>query len=125
MHLLCPTCHHAIELANLAGRDEFSCPACGSTFPLERGSTAAGKAPDGPRRVGKFELLRAVGAGAFGTVYQARDTELGRTVAVKLPREGSLGGDQLDRFLREARSVAQLRHPAIVTVHEVGRHDGV
>jgi WD40 repeat protein len=126
MHLICPNCHEAIQLTTLAAGAEISCPACGSTFHLETGSTTGGKEPPGNRRLGKFELLRAVGSGAFGTVYEARDTELDRTVAVKVPREGSLtGGDQLDRFLREARSVAQLRHPTIVTVHEVGRHDGV
>src|SRR5581483_11229060 len=67
-----------------------------------------------------------VGQGAFGTVYKARDPELDRTVAIKVPRAGNLAGPQdLDRFLREARSVAQLRHPSIVTVHEVGQTDGV
>src|SRR5262249_149290 len=47
-------------------------------------------------------------------------------VAIKVPRSGSLaGGDDFQRFLREARSVARLRHPSIVSVHEVGQHDGV
>src|SRR5262249_30840611 len=77
-------------------------------------------------RVGKFELLDTVGSGAFGTVYKARDPELDRTVAVKIPRAGGLAGpEELDRFLREARSAAQLRHPAIVPVHEVGQDGGL
>ena len=64
--------------------------------------------------------------GGFGTVYKARDPELDRVVAIKVPRSGNLAGPQeMDRFLREARSVAQLRHPAIVAVHEVGQVDGV
>src|SRR5262249_39789388 len=64
--------------------------------------------------------------GAFGTVYMARDPELDRTIAVKVPRLAELpGGDDLERFLREARSVAQLRHPGIVPVHEVGQAGGV
>jgi len=76
--------------------------------------------------LGKFEILKTVGQGAFGTVYKARDTELDRIVAVKVPRAGNLAGPQeLDRFLREARSVAQLRHPAIVSVHDVGQADGL
>jgi WD40 repeat protein/tRNA A-37 threonylcarbamoyl transferase component Bud32 len=126
MHMLCPNCQNAIELQTLAGVDDLLCPACGSTFQLEKGATTAWKAAEGPRRIGKFELVSTVGSGAFGTVYQAHDVELDRTVAVKVPREGSLpAGDQLDRFLREARSAAQLRHPTIVTVHEVGRHEGV
>ncbi|HXG10421.1 MAG TPA: serine/threonine-protein kinase [Gemmataceae bacterium] len=73
-------------------------------------------------KLGRFELLEPVGHGGFGTVYKARDPELDRTVAIKVPRGSSLPGSQdLDRFLREARSVAQLRHPSIVTVHEVGQ----
>jgi serine/threonine-protein kinase len=67
-----------------------------------------------------------VGSGSFGSVYKARDIELDRWVAVKVPRAGSFGsGQERDRFLREARSAAQLRHPGIVSVHEVGEHDGL
>jgi tRNA A-37 threonylcarbamoyl transferase component Bud32 len=80
----------------------------------------------GQRDLGKFELLDIVGQGAFGTVYKARDARLDRVVAIKVPRAGNLAGPQeLDRFLREARSVAQLRHPSIVSVHEVGQYEGV
>jgi WD40 repeat protein/serine/threonine protein kinase len=78
-----------------------------------------------PRRLGKFQLVERVGAGAFGTVWKARDTELGRVVALKLPHEGLLsvpGG--AERFLREARAAAQLRHPNIVTIHEVVTLEG-
>jgi tRNA A-37 threonylcarbamoyl transferase component Bud32 len=105
--------------------EEVLCPACGSGFRVGGDSTTAWDPRDG-KRLGKFELLHAVGQGAFGTVYKARDTELDRVVAVKVPRPGSIGssGDR-DRFLREARSVAQLRHPSIVSVHEVGEADGV
>src|SRR5262249_10219809 len=78
------------------------------------------------QKLGRFEVLDTVGQGAFGTVYKARDPELDRVVAVKVPRAGNLAGpEELDRFLREARSVAQLRHPAIVAVHEVGQVEGV
>src|SRR5262249_10141570 len=71
------------------------------------------------------ELLSGVGSGAFGTVYKARDRELDRTVAIKVPRSGSFSNpDEQERFLREARSVAQLRHRSIVSVYEVGQADG-
>jgi hypothetical protein len=71
-------------------------------------------------------LIDRVGMGAFGTVYKARDPHLGRLVAIKLPRSGSLAGkEDLDRFLREARSVAQLRHPCIVPVYDVGQVESV
>src|SRR5262249_20399473 len=64
--------------------------------------------------------------GAFGTVYKARDPSLDRVVAIKVPRAGSLATEEdRDRFLREARSVAQLRHAGIVPVHEVGQHENV
>src|SRR5262249_6158937 len=57
---------------------------------------------------------------------KARDPELGRWVAIKVPRAGSLAGkEDLDRFVREARSVAQLRHPSIVSVYDVGQNDSV
>jgi tRNA A-37 threonylcarbamoyl transferase component Bud32 len=66
------------------------------------------------------------GQGAFGTVFKAPDRDLDRVVAVKVPRAGNLAGaEEFDRFQREARSVAQLRHPSIVPVYEVGQHDGV
>lgn len=82
---------------------------------------------NGPRRLGKFELLEELGRGSFGQVFRARDTELGRTVAVKLLRAGRLAGrEELDRFIREARSAAQLKHPGLVAVYETGQtEDGV
>ncbi len=125
MPLLCPQCYNPFEPTLPKGPGvEVVCPACGSGFALEQGATAG--AEGGPRRVGRFELLGIVGAGAFGTVYKARDAELDRVVAVKVPRAGELAGSAArDRFLREARSVAQLSHPSIVPVHEVGQQEGV
>lgn len=61
--------------------------------------------------------------GAFGTVWKAHDLELDRTVAIKIPRRGQLDPTEEEQFLREARVAAQLRHPNIVSVHEVGRDD--
>src|SRR5262249_59029793 len=99
---------------------EVLCPACGSSFRLERDSTIDWASSRGPRTLGKFELIEAVGSGAFGTVYKARDPRLDRTVAIKVPRSGQLADRaDLDPFLREARSVARLRHPAIVPAPHV------
>jgi WD40 repeat protein/tRNA A-37 threonylcarbamoyl transferase component Bud32 len=71
--------------------------------------------------LGKFRLLEAVGQGSFGTVYRALDTELGRPVAVKVPKHEMLGSEkERERFIREARSAAALRHDHIVTLYEVG-----
>ncbi len=78
-----------------------------------------------PVRIGRYELRDVVGQGAFGVVYRAWDTELLRTVALKRPRAGALeAAGAVDRFLREARSAAGLRHPHIVSVHDVGQVDG-
>jgi eukaryotic-like serine/threonine-protein kinase len=80
-----------------------------------------------PRRVGKFQLLEELGSGSFGTVFRAFDTELEREVAVKILRAGRLAGaEDAERFLREARSAAQLKHPGVVSLYEAGRtEDGV
>jgi tRNA A-37 threonylcarbamoyl transferase component Bud32 len=125
MHILCPHCHNPIEVVKLTPHEEIACPSCGSSFRLETDATTD-QEHGSLQKLGRFELEGIVGRGAFGTVYKARDSELDRTVAVKMPRTGNLAGPhELDRFLREARSAAQLRHPSIVTVHEVGERDGL
>lgn len=71
--------------------------------------------------VGHFELLEPLGRGAFGSVWKAHDIELDRLVAIKLPRREQLSDDEIELFLREARTAAQLQHPNLVHVHEIGR----
>lgn len=79
-----------------------------------------------PRRVGRYDLTRAIGIGTFGTVYDAFDTELGRRVAIKLPRHAILAhSDEGKRFVREARNLARLSHPAILPVLDAGWSDGL
>jgi tRNA A-37 threonylcarbamoyl transferase component Bud32 len=126
MQVVCPQCQYGGDLAPTAGGD-IVCPGCGSTIRAEYGTTTAWNSSDSRQRLGKFELLNPVGAGAFGTVYEARDTELDRVVAIKVPRADRPGTTtaETERFLREARSAAQLRHPSIVPIHEVGQHEGV
>src|SRR6516225_2564675 len=125
MLLTCPHCQSSVEQADLNAR-EVLCPTCGSSFRLERDSTVDWASSCGPRTLGKFELIEAIGSGAYATVYKARDPRLDRTVAIKVPRSGHLADRaDLDRFLREARNVARLRHPAIVPVHEVGQLEDV
>ena len=122
MHLACPHCKNRIEVVEDNAPGEVLCPSCGSSFQVEAPTTTLTIAP---RTLGKFELIVKVGVGAFGSVYKARDPKLDRVVAVKVPRMGNLTSDEdRDRFVREARSVAQLRHPSIVSVHEVGESDG-
>ena len=76
-------------------------------------------------RLGPYEVVGPLGAGGMGEVYLARDTRLGREVALKvLPPETARDPDRLARFEREARAVAALNHPNIVTVHAIEEIDG-
>jgi serine/threonine-protein kinase len=75
-------------------------------------------------RIGSYQIVSLLGSGGMGDVYRARDERLRRDVAVKVMREALAGRpDAHARFLREARSVAALNHPDIVTVHEIGEGD--
>ncbi|HEY6098519.1 MAG TPA: serine/threonine-protein kinase, partial [Anaeromyxobacter sp.] len=72
-------------------------------------------------RIGRFEILREIGRGGFGVVYEARDTELGRSVAFKAIRAGSSDAVRELRALAEAEAAARLAHPNIVHLYDVGR----
>ncbi len=75
-------------------------------------------------RIGKYELLQRLGAGAMGEVYRARDHDLGRDIAIKfLPERLASDTERLARFAKEARAASSLNHPNIVTIHEIGRAD--
>ena len=77
-------------------------------------------------RLGAYELLGPLGSGGMGEVYRARDTRLGRTVAIKVLRSATLDRpDAKTRFQREALAIASLNHPHICTVHDVGHERGV
>jgi protein-disulfide isomerase len=73
------------------------------------------------RVVGRFELVREVGRGGFGVVWEARDRELGRSVAFKAVRTGARTTVREERLFREAETAARLQHPNIVTLHDMGR----
>jgi tetratricopeptide (TPR) repeat protein/tRNA A-37 threonylcarbamoyl transferase component Bud32 len=119
----CPHCRNPIGVVAESAEQEVLCPSCGSSFRLDP-DRAQSWSKDKLPTLGKFELIEAVGRGAFGTVYRARDSQLQRIVAVKVPRSGQLATDEdEDRFVREARNVAQLQHPGIVPVYEVGRSE--
>jgi hypothetical protein len=74
-------------------------------------------------RLGPYEVVELVGAGGMGEVYRARDTRLGREVAVKVLPAGVADPDRLRRFEQEARAASSLNHPNIVTIHDIGTHD--
>jgi TolB-like protein/Tfp pilus assembly protein PilF len=79
-----------------------------------------------PARLGRYEILAPLGTGGMGEVYRARDTRLGRDIAIKLlPADLARDPERLARIEREARIVAALNHPNIVTLHSVEDEDGV
>lgn len=121
LQLRCPQCHSRVGLPVDAQLDDITCHACGSAFGL------LGEGPDADivaPRVGRFVLRQRLGMGGFGAVWRARDPELDRDVALKLPRRGGLAPHEAELFFREARAAAQLAHPGIVSVYEVGRDTG-
>jgi len=83
----------------------------------EKGDLAAGT------EIGRYQVRRVLGQGAFGVVYLADDPELGRPVAIKVQRPGRFASQaDAERFLAEARSAARLNHPGIVTVYDVAHN---
>ncbi|HEY4591630.1 MAG TPA: protein kinase, partial [Thermoanaerobaculia bacterium] len=87
--------------------------------------TSGEAAPLADRELGPYRLVREIGSGGMGVVYEAEDTRLRRRVAVKLlPPELSRDRGAKQRFLREARAASALDDPNICTVHDVGEHDG-
>ena len=76
-------------------------------------------------RLGRYEVLTALGEGGMGEVYRAKDERLGRDVAIKiLPSSFSAAPDRLRRFEQEARATGALNHPNVIVVHDTGQHDG-
>jgi serine/threonine protein kinase len=76
-------------------------------------------------RLGPYGILSALGAGGMGEIYRARDTRLNRDVAIKiLPASFATDQDRLRRFEQEALATSALNHPNIVTVHDIGNHEG-
>src|SRR5512132_3690736 len=76
-------------------------------------------------RLGPYEIGSPLGAGGMGEVYRARDTRLGRDVAIEvLPEALAADADALARFEAEARAVAALSHPHILAIHDFGRENG-
>ena len=129
----CPRCHRPVEFASEVLISEQTCPSCGSSLgaagaPSDSGArTAPSKDPLVPGDcIGRYTVEEKVAHGGMGTIYRARDDQLNRSLALKVMRSSHDDGGErstkteLARFLKEAQVTAQLDHPGIVPVHEVG-----
>jgi tetratricopeptide (TPR) repeat protein/tRNA A-37 threonylcarbamoyl transferase component Bud32 len=116
----CPHCREFFEAAKDTPVAEIVCSICGGHFNIA-GSNVSTCAAPALQSLAHFDLVEQLGVGGFGSVWKAHDRKLDRTVAIKIPHRGKLNQEELEKFLREARAAAQLQHPNIVRVHEVGR----
>lgn len=113
----CPHCFETVVYDCESIDDAIQCAGCQNSFHLA-------DQPEAARRIAHFELLERIGIGGFGAVWRAQDTLLDREVALKLPHQSSYQSEDLSQLLREARAAARLKHPNIVSVHEIGRFEG-
>jgi len=115
----CPKCQQRFECEPRS--DPFiHCPNCGAKLRAPRPEDALLG-----RTLGEFEILELLGRGGMGAVYKGRQTSLDRLVAVKiLPRAFSSDTRYVERFRREARSAAAVRHPNIIEIHAIGEAEG-
>jgi WD40 repeat protein len=124
MQIRCPHCQNGIELVDESDLQSVDCPSCGSQFGLvdveQENVDTVDSAHAGNASIAHFDLITEVGRGAFGSVWQAHDSKLDRKVAIKVPRPGQFTQSSREQFLREARAAAQLNHPNIVSIYEVG-----
>ncbi|QEG43192.1 Serine/threonine-protein kinase PrkC [Roseimaritima ulvae] len=117
----CPSCKLANPIAESSDLGKVACSGCGEVVNLIGHDETRSLDGSVGRSIGHFEMTERLGMGAFGAVYKSRDHMLDRWVAIKLPRRGQLSSSESEKFLREARTAAQLSHPNIVSVFEVGR----
>ena len=122
----CPHCGIGLHLVD-DPPGEITCRACGSSIPVDPARTRTQSIPPLARQtIGHFTLLAVLGQGSFGTVYKARDEQLQRVVAVKIPRDGFFqNAEERQRFVREAQHAGRLSHPQIVTVHGIYEDSGI
>jgi tRNA A-37 threonylcarbamoyl transferase component Bud32 len=127
---LCPQCGSAIPVEAPQGL----CPKCvlaGAAAPIETVTTPAHRAPPPPLETvqaafPQLEILELIGAGGMGVVFKARQPKLDRLVALKLlPEAAAKSPAFAERFNREARTLARLNHPNIVTVFDFGQAGGL
>lgn len=121
---LCTNCGAVVP--TMSGRPSHAtCWQCGNTLLADTAVPEMPTVEVRARSIGRFRLVERVGRGGFGDVFRAWDTQLQRVVAVKISRINPVAQPEMyERFLREGRAVARLKHPHIVAIHEFGRVDG-
>lgn len=113
-----------LDLRKVRALETQSGPAGGPPGGLS--AAEARRAASEGRRIGRYRLLEVLGEGGMGVVFRARDEELGREVALKALKTAHLfSAGQIERFQREERNTARLRHPAIVTIYDIGHERDV
>ena len=133
-----PACKASCSVAEPVSDHPFKCPKCLKPFVVkptadwQKGDTNHGKPssnanpfPVLPAEFGRYRILRLLGRGGMGAVYLAKDSQLGRQVALKVPFfDVSESPQRAERFVREGRSAAVLQHPNICTVFDAGQING-
>lgn len=135
MRISCPNCRNSTD-TELGDSQTIVCSECKSEISVNellstvKDASSVTRAipnefpePETDQTIDHFRLDRILGNGGFGVVYKAHDLRLNRNVAIKLPRASVMTLSQAEVFLREAQAAAQLQHPNIVSVFEVGREN--
>ena len=127
---ICPSCGKSLP----ADAPKGLCPECLMRWAFPTGTNTSGKGsrfvPPTTEELAKhfpaLEIIELIGRGGMGAVYKARQKQLDRLVALKiLPPQAADGPGFAERFTREAKALAKLNHPHIVTLYEFGQADGL
>jgi WD40 repeat protein len=122
----CRSCRHKFKVPVDTRETRLEDRTAGAGVSATVGGFNPATPTDTPALIGRFEVRTRLGAGAFGAVYRAFDPHLQREVALKVPHPGTLNDPRVrERFLREAKAAAGLRHPHIVPVYDAGCEDGL
>ena len=123
VHVRCPNseCGKSLQCPDEHAGKVVQCPACGMQMQVP----AAAPESTGPQTLGDYQLVRKIGQGGMGAVYEALQVRLNRTVALKiLPAKSTQDRGFLERFYREAQAAAALNHPNIIQVYDIAEDQG-